>query len=323
VFEKLVESINHFSVVLEPEKNEVDWWAGAPSVLIDNNGKFYLAARMRHNISPRGRRGYELWLLKSDDGKKFNLIKKIHRDEANILGFERPSLLIDPITKKFKLYGCTEFPNGWGIWKLNDVDDPQDFDPSTLHQVELILPENEFGFVKDDKPGDHNHHSTFHLQFKDPFIIKIQEKWHMFVIGFDRVERPYHFTSIDGEKWSPMGSNPIMESSGWHNFFTRPACIVPMAIGYLFVYEGSNLKWRDPVYNIATGLAYSPDLVKFIDLTPDKPLLVSTTQGDYKTWRYSHWLIKNEKMYVYYESCRPNNSNEIRLSCFDFKSIQI
>ena len=86
-----------------------------------------------------------------------------------------------------------------------------------------------------------------------------------------------------------------------------------MAVGYVFVYEGSSLAWRDPVYNIATGLAYSPDLETFVDLTPQEPLLKSTTPGDYHTWRYSHWLRVEDRIFVYAEVARPNDSNEIRL----------
>ena len=49
------------------------------------------------------------------------------------------------------------------------------------------------------------------------------------------------------------------------------------------------------------------------DLTPDEPLLKSTTPGDYHTWRYSHWLTVGEQVYVYFEAARANNTNEIRL----------
>ena len=79
---------------------------------------------------------------------------------------------------------------------------------------------------------------------------------------------------------------------------------------------------RDPevqksYYNIATGLAYSPDLDTAVDLTPGAPLLKSTTPGDYHTWRYSHWLPVGGRIYVYFEATRPNNTNEIRLGILD------
>jgi hypothetical protein len=106
----------------------------------------------------------------------------------------------------------------------------------------------------------------------------------------------------------------VLENTGWHSFFTRPASVLPLPAGYLFVYEGSNLAWRDPVYNIASGLAYSPDLQTFIDLTPHEPLLTSTTPGAYHTWRYSEWVLWEGRVYVYFEAARPNNTNELRVA---------
>ena len=316
--------LSHYSVVLEPDQNTPEWWAGAPSVLYDNGnnsggkGTFYLAARMREGNSPRGKRGYENRILKSNDGIHFSVIKKIHRDETNLPGFERPALVKDPITNKYKLYGCGEMKNGWGIWKLDDVERIEDFNPKTLHPV------LETSKVEQNFADEHTHHSTFHIEYKDPFIWfdSASKLWHMFVIGFDRIERPCHFTSTDasGESWEPIGKNPFMQNTGWHNFFTRPACLYPLDIGYLVVYEGSNLDWWDPTYNIATGLAYTSDLENYIDLTPTEPLLKSTTPSlQYFTWRYSHWIRVNNKLFVYFEAARPNKTNELRVAVIDLE----
>jgi len=99
-----------YSVVLEPEKNEPEWWAGAPSVVRDKKGVFYLACRMRTADAPRGLRGYEIRILKSSDGIQFETVKKIRREEVPIPGFERPALLLDPETGRFKLYACGVIP---------------------------------------------------------------------------------------------------------------------------------------------------------------------------------------------------------------------
>lgn len=305
-FSEVIRYLANYSVILEPDKNEADYWAGAPSVIYDNQGFFYLAARMREANSPRGRRGYEVRILKSTDGIRFHPIHHLLRDDANLPGFERPALIQDPTTNAYKLFGCAELSSGWGIWRVNDATSPEKFDIKTLHPV------LESANIINDFDAKSTHHSTFHIQYKDPFIFHLNGQYHMLVIGFDRLERPYHFVSNDGEKWQLYGHNPIMENTGWHNFFTRPACLVPLSFGFLLVYEGSNINWWDPTYNIATGLAYSPDLEKYYDLTPDQPLLISTTPSKYQTWRYSHWLpIKNE-MWVYFEAARPNMTNEIR-----------
>jgi hypothetical protein len=138
-------------------------------------------------------------------------------------------------------------------------------------------------------------------------------RWHLYAIGIDRVERIHHFTSEDGERWEPNACNPVFDNGGWHNFYTRPACVLPMDVGYLFVYEGSNARWHDPNYNIATGLAYTLDLTHITDLTPDEPLVNSATPGSCHTWRYSHWLRANGGLFIYAECACPNNTNEVRL----------
>jgi hypothetical protein len=296
----IVSAMSRYEVVLEPDENKPEWWAGAPSVLLSEDGTFYLAARMREGVSPRGRRGYEIRILKSADGRRFEPIKRILREDAGVPGFERAALVRHPQTGKYRLYGCSPLERGWAILKFADADDPADFDGRTARPV-----------LTGEYPDDEFVHLT---GYKDPVVLWDSGRWHMFVIGAERVERIHHFASDDGEVWQPVAKTPVMENTGWHNFYTRPASVVPLTIGYMFVYEGSNFQWRDPVYNIATGLAYSPELRTFIDLTPHEPLLKSTTPGDYHTWRYSHWLPVRDELFVYYEAARPNNTNEIRLS---------
>jgi len=296
----IAQATTSYDVILEPDCDAPEWWAGAPSICLAPDGATHLAARMREGNSPRGRRGYEVRLLKSRDGRHFDVVNRISRAEAKVPGFERPSLVRDPQTGLYRLYGCAGLERGWAILRWDDAADPADIDPRSARPV-----------LRADYPDDGFAHV---MGYKDPHVFWDGAEWRMFVIGYDRVERIWQFLSDDGETWRPASGEPVMENNGWHNFYTRPACVLPLSIGYLFVYEGSHVNWRDPVYNIATGLAYTPDLETFHDLTPDEPLLKSTTPGDYHTWRYSHWLRVGDEVRVYYEAARPNNSNEIRLS---------
>lgn len=212
---------------------------------------------------------------------------------------ERPALVLDPHTGRFKLYLCASRDDGqWRILKLEDANDPTQFDPRTARSVIEAPATWGVGIV----PG-----------YKDPFAIWAEGGWHLFAIGIDRVERIHHFTSPDGEQWHSDPRNPVFDNTGWHNFYTRPACILPMDVGYLFAYEGSNARWHDPNYNIATGLAYTFDLSHITDLTPNEPLAKSTTPGVCHTWRYSHWMRAGNQIFIYAECARPNASNEIRL----------
>jgi hypothetical protein len=104
-----------------------------------------------------------------------------------------------------------------------------------------------------------------------------------------------------------------MDLTGWHTFAIRPACVVPLGVGYLFVYEGADTRWDDASYNIATGLGFTFNLHHIIDLTPDSPLLQSTTRGRLHTWRYSHWLWVNDELWAYAEVEKANGAHEIRL----------
>jgi hypothetical protein len=302
MFDLIVEALSDYRVILEPDENTPQWWAGAPSVVRGDSGEFYLAARMREGNSPRGYRGYEVRILRSSDCRSFECINRITREAAGVPVFERPCLVRHPGTGQYRLYGCSGLPDGWAILRFDDVDDPRDFQPASARPV-LKAQSSEGGFAQV-------------VGYKDPVIFWDGEQWQMLVIGHDSVERIHHFTSADGEHWDRAGRNPVLENAGWHNFYTRPASVVPLTVGYLLVYEGSHMDWRDPAYNIATGLAFTPDLDQVLDLTPDQPLLKSTTPGEYHTWRYSHWLPVGDQVYVYFEAARPNNTNEIRLGVF-------
>lgn len=298
---------DHYDVVLGPDKDEADWWAGAPSVVRDKEGSFWLACRMRTAEGPRGLRGYEIRILRSEDGVHFEKVHSILRTDVPIPGFERPALLLDPKSGLFKLYGCGPWgteEGPWSIIKWDDADRPDHFVATTAKPVIQPLP---MAYERDIRP----------LGYKDPVILFAEGQYHAYLTGYIRQnERIYHFVSADGEQWAPAGSHydSVMELSGWHNFFVRPASVVPLGIGYLFVYEGSNTGWFDPVYNLATGLGYTFDLNHVQELMEDAPLLLSTTpSGHFHTWRYSSWLLLDHEWRVYAEVAKPNQAHEIRL----------
>lgn len=311
---KIPERFDQYDVIVEPDRDEAEWWAGAPSVVRDEDGSFWLAARMRMADAPLGQRGYEIRIFHSPDGIRFRRAHSLLREDVPLPGFERPALLRDPRTGKFKLYACGRLHDGWCIFKFDDVERPDQFDPSTARAV--IEPQ-----AREERPagqivGQYERPAPVPEGYKDPVLLYADGQYHAFVIGVMRnTERTYHFTSSDGEQWEPVGSRsrPQLNLTGWHNFAVRPASVLPLGVGYLFVYEGSDIRWPDPVYNIATGLGFTFDLDHVQDLTPDRPLLLSTTPGRLHTWRYSAWLWVNDQLWIYAEVERPNSSHEIRL----------
>lgn len=305
------------TTVLRPDTLAPEWWAGAPSVLRDDDGVFWMACRMRRGDGPRGLRGYEVRLLRSEDGVTFHTELSIKREAVPIAGFERPALLKDPRSGAFKLYVCGPFDASgqgraqadgvdlpWCILKLEDAASPCEFIANTAKPV-IQPPEKTY--ERDQPP----------LHYKDPVINYAAGRYHAYVIGYIRQnERVFHFTSEDGETWTPAGNpyEPIMALSGWHDFFVRPSSVVRTGAGYLFVYEGSKTTWYDPVYNVVTGIGYTFDLHTIDDLTPESPLAVSPTPNDrFATFRYSSWVRVGEEIYVYAEVACTDETHEIRL----------
>jgi len=293
-----------YEVILRPDKSKPEWWAGAPSVVRDADGTFWMACRMRSADLPRGLRGYEIRILKSSDGIQFERVLSIPASAVPIPGFERPALLIDPKSGLFKLYACGPWKDGpWCIVKFDDAKTPADFVASTARPV--IVPRAK-AFDRDQPP----------VEYKDPVVIFAEGAYHAFVIGYARQnERIYHFRSDDGEAWAPVGNpyDSLLPLSGWHDFFVRPASVLPLGVGYLFVYEGSKTSWYDPVYNLGTGLAHTFDLNTLSDLTPTAPIAVSNTPGEHMAvFRYSCWLPVNGEIWVYAEVSCPDQTHEVR-----------
>jgi len=135
-FGRIPAGFRECEVILEPDRDKPEWWAGAPFVARDKTGTFWLACRMRTADSLRGLRGYEIRILRSSDGIQSEKVHSIGREDVPIPGFERPALLTDPATGRFKLYACGPWRNGpWSIIKFDDVNNPAQFDPASARVV--------------------------------------------------------------------------------------------------------------------------------------------------------------------------------------------
>jgi hypothetical protein len=304
LYGRLTKHLSSYTVVLKPDTLQAEYWAGAPSVIVDKDGVFWMACRMRTAKAPRGKRGYELRILSSLDGVRFRKEKSIYRQDVPIDGFERPALLYDAATQRYKLYACGPWQDEvWSIIKWPDVQHPREWQANTAYPV--ITPVRP-RFERDITVSG----------YKDPVLLHSDSLLHCYVIGYVRnLERIFHFSSADGEHWQPVGepNQSLLPLAGWHDFFVRPASVLPIGVGYLFFYEGSCSSWYDPVYNVVTGLAFTYDLHTLIDLTPYSPLFVSSTPSKFYTWRYCHWLKVKNELWAYAEVADSNETSEVRL----------
>ena len=250
--------------VLKPDKDEAEWWAGAPSVVRDRT-TYFDGLPDAHGRGRAWVARHEVRVLRSADGEHSRRRRRSSARRPDSCPSARA--LIDPATGKFKLHARGPWKKGRGRSLSSHTASPAEFAASTAKPV--IVP-REKTYERDQPP----------VEYKDPVIIHADGKYHCYVIGYVRKnERIFHFASNDGETWEPVGNpyEPIMALSGWHDFFVRPASVVPTGAGYLFIYEGSKTSWHDPVHHVATRIAYTFDLRRIIDLTPDAPLAVSAT----------------------------------------------
>jgi hypothetical protein len=290
--------------------------AGSPSAMYDANaGEFWLTYRSAAD----GPRICELHIAKSKDGRKFMDVQVWN------ITCERSCLLKDPRSGKFKLYLCTTWNFGlgarkfeppvpvgrdaagdswWVILKLDDVENPADF---KLDTARIVLQPSAAGV-------DWN-------QVKDPYVVTIGNRYYMYYNGRGKYVQCCLATSLDGETWQRHPANPVIPQGGWHDFYTRPACIVPAGSHYLFYYEGSNREWVAPVYTMATGLAVTTDLEHIVDMTPDAPILKSPTPGPTPwggganfTLRYMDAVALDDRILYYYEAATEDGCNELRLT---------
>ncbi len=124
-----------WTVVAGSDRDEAEWWAGAPSVARGPDGVFWMSARMRTADAPLGYRGYEIRIFRSDDGLAFEPVHSIKREEIPLDGFERSSLVYDAAQRVFRLYGCSPIHGTWTVLKWGDAIRPNQFAPSAVQTV--------------------------------------------------------------------------------------------------------------------------------------------------------------------------------------------
>jgi hypothetical protein len=93
---------NKGTTVIEPLSSGSGWWAGAPSVLYDDNvKKFYLYYRIR---KPRELgRGTNCFIAESNDGVEFKTIWEASKEDLNTASMEKAAM-VKTLDGRFRLY---------------------------------------------------------------------------------------------------------------------------------------------------------------------------------------------------------------------------
>jgi hypothetical protein len=302
--------------VLEPPGSGPGNWAGAPSALYAG-GKFHLSYRLRRPLTEG--RGWTTRIDESDDGIHFRNIWAAFKEDFSSTSIER-SALVHTLEGRYRLYVSyvDEKRNRWLIDML-EADTPAAFDPKTRR---IVLDPDDI-----DSEG-----------VKDPWVAVIGRMYYMFASHGPRAtvsgaagEQALHATgnvfttglvahptglavSADGIHFDWKGDIIAPgEANAWDCNVARMACMVYQPPVFNIFYDGRTS--RGDVYEDRTGLVVSTDLQVFHRVSVDAPILQSPWGSG--ALRYMDAVPACDKMYYYYECCRPDGSHETRVNIVD------
>lgn len=279
----------------EPDGTGEGYWAGAPNVH-RHNDTTYLA--VRHRLAER--RGSAVTIFEYDAGDMDPVIE-ITAEELDVVSIERVAMVTNPRTGDIQVYlPVDRGGNDWTIRKCADAPTVADVDPSTARPVLRPRPgTSDAGVVK------------------DPYILTVGGQYYMFYSGADGLSEQAHLaTSVDGENWTRVENNPVIERAYWHDHHTRVSTVVPApdAPAWMVFYGGSGVADKGRTWNFRTGMAITTDLQKFTDTCPDGPLYSSPTADretgptTFGTCRYLDILRHDDEWEVFAEVAREDGS---------------
>ena len=299
--------------IIAPPGQGTGFWAGAPSVLYDNeSSRFYLYYRIRRQ---RPIRGGECFIAESDDGLTFQTIWAATKEDFDSASVERFSLT-KALDGKWLLYP-SYVDSADSRWRIDiiEADSPGGFDVSQRKKL----------FIAEDVGAQ---------GVKDPWVMIVNGLYYMLIsyavsIGdmSDQDRARMHATgdvyntgltlsstalavSGDGHHYEWLGDVFSPRPGAWDAYAARLGCLVPTANGWVGYYDGSaSLEGN---YEERTGLVQSWDLHTFFRLSHAGPTIVSPHASG--GLRYIDAVIFDDQIYFYYEYCRPDGSHELRLN---------
>ena len=264
-------------------------WTGAPSAVLDHDGSFVVAYRVRRTAQ----RGGEVVVARSDDGERLTPVARIGKDRFGAASLERPALVRVP-GGGWRLYVCCATPGSRHWW---------------IALLEAASPEALAGAT--DRvvfPGDSM------VGVKDP-VIRIQDSmvgeanhatWEAWICchpldeaGAEDRMRTAYATSADGVRWTWAGTALAGRPGAWD---ARGARVTAVLADRRATYDGratkaENFRERTGVarpagtrgHLVARGEAPAAD-VRYVDIVP----------------------LPDGRHRLYYEAPLPDGSHELR-----------
>jgi hypothetical protein len=298
--------------IIPPSGEGKGYWAGAPSVLYDQeSSRFYLAYRVR---KPRPVRGGECYIAESSDGVTFRTLWGSTKEAFGSESVERFSLT-RALDGAWLLYVSYVDPadQRWRI-DLIDAEVPGAFD---VDRRKKVLTAEDIGAEG----------------VKDPWVMIVNGLYYMLVSYAENLTVPesererMHATadiyntgltrsstglavSGDGRRYTWQGALFAPRPGAWDAYAARLGCLVPATQGWVGFYDGAASVEEN--YEERTGMVQTWDLRHFWRLSQEEPSLVSPHGSG--GLRYVDAVVFDDQVYLYYEYCRADGSHELRLN---------
>jgi len=287
------------TTIREAEADAEGNWVGAPTIFYEPEQKlFWLTYRWRNPTD----RGYRAVIARGADGINFTDVWSREKTDfaTDATSLERATLIKNPITGNYQYWICIDGVGGltWRIYKLTDVTDPANFDPTTITSVIPLGAAGEW----DD------------YYVKDPKVFSLAGLLAMLYCGYNNTNAQGGIaTSIDGVTWTKYANNPInpIGASGeWDDQCSVPIAMLARGGGWLIYYHARTR--ADPAFLCRTGLrAWVPPFVGTpTRLTPNAPFLEGINTA-YPNFKYVDVGVVGGKMYVYYEHGQADGSFDL------------
>lgn len=302
------------TTVIEPLQSGRGWWAGACSVLFDEEAqRFYLYYRIR---KPRELgRGTHCRIAVSDDGIRFNTIWEATKEQFDSPSIEKASLVKTP-DGKWRLYisFVSGDDNKWRI-ELMEAESPDALDPSK--RVKVLAPDDvNVEGVKDPYVffiGGCTYMLMSYAPRPPKMTPELEQRMHetgdVYNTGLTKSSSALAISS-DGVHFMWIGDVFSPRDEGWDAYASRLSSLLYQPPVFIAFYDGSATVAEN--YEEKTGIAFTFDLRHYERVTTDGPILTSPHASH--SLRYLDAVDMGDEVFYYYEYAREDGSHELRMN---------